>query len=139
MQTAPVLEGVHYKGVIDCVRQVRCRFSGLVSRNADAAMHPLSSMHGQTLHPASSPRCLFEPVIVHLYMCMISALVPSSHIFSPPSLHAQTVKAEGWQALFRGLSFTLVRAAPVASAVLPVYDIVHAKLSEWDEAKSRVW
>lgn len=37
---------------------------------------------------------------------------------------ATSVRAEGWPVLYRGLGITLVRAAPVAMTVLPVFDLV---------------
>jgi hypothetical protein len=37
----------------------------------------------------------------------------------------KSYKAEGWQVFFRGLQFTLLRAAPVSAILLPIYDTAH--------------
>ncbi len=36
----------------------------------------------------------------------------------------------GWRGMFRGLSYTLIRAGPVAGTILPIYDIVKSKVEE---------
>lgn len=41
----------------------------------------------------------------------------------------QTVAQGGPRALFNGLGFTLLRAVPVASVILPTYDLVFYQLS----------
>lgn len=39
--------------------------------------------------------------------------------------------AGGVKSLFRGISFTLIRAAPVAATILPVYEHVKDSIEEW--------
>ena len=34
-----------------------------------------------------------------------------------------TIKEHGYKALFRGLGYTLIRAAPVSATVLPLYEL----------------
>ncbi|CEM16029.1 unnamed protein product [Vitrella brassicaformis CCMP3155] len=43
----------------------------------------------------------------------------------------ETWKEGGVRAFYRGLGFTLARAAPVACVVLPVYDVTHETLLRW--------
>jgi hypothetical protein len=42
----------------------------------------------------------------------------------------ETWKEFGWRGMFRGLSYTLIRAGPVAATILPIYDIVKSKVEE---------
>jgi len=44
----------------------------------------------------------------------------------------QTYKEGGIRALSRGMLFTMIRAAPVASVVLPIYDYVHRYFEYYD-------
>ena len=39
----------------------------------------------------------------------------------------------GWRAFYRGFGVTLLRAGPVASCVLPIYDLAHDRLSSMEE------
>ena len=39
--------------------------------------------------------------------------------------------AEGWTVFFRGLKFTLIRAAPVSAILLPIYDTTHSYLERY--------
>jgi len=50
------------------------------------------------------------------------SLAGKPHMPTASSLFVDIVKNEGWRSLYRGYGVTLLRAGPVAAAVLPVYD-----------------
>lgn len=58
------------------------------------------------------------------------ALAPGQNKYSGTmDCFRKTVAQGGYRALFNGLGYTLLRAVPVASVILPTYDYTFYKLS----------
>lgn len=75
------------------------------------------------IHPQPHKRIVIYPLDVVRTKLQADALAPGNNKYSGMmDCFRQTMAQGGLRAFFNGLGFTLLRSAPVASAVLPMYD-----------------